>query len=253
MQLIHIADIRAPLGNDHFSWALGHAQTANADLVVCTGDIAADPRRGVYKQVAGTVSEGAVDAVFTPGEGDDRTAFFEAFGRRYRIDPPYRYLDRLVRVAGVPLLLIDSADGTLAEEQLLWLQSQLHDLHRAVVRGESCNDLLLFSHRSLLPDSDQPHTQSPITNADEIEEILSAYRAGRHRLRISLFSGGWSGRGPQHPAGLHSHGTPPFGTERGAIRLISVNAGEPLETVLVYPARASENEENKSGGDASSR
>lgn len=239
MQLIHIADISAPYGNDHLTWAFGHAQTTHTDLVVCTGTIATDPGSGVYRQVAGTVSDAGVDAVFTPGDGDVRDRFFEAFGRRYRIDPPYRYLDRLVRVAGVPLLLIDTADGTLSEEQLLWIQSQLHDLHRAVVRGESCRDLLLFSHQALLPVSDQDHLPAAITNAADVEEILSGYRAGRHRLRISIFSGGWSGRGPLHPAGLHSYGTPPFGTDRGAIRLISVNDGEPLETVLVYPARAS--------------
>lgn len=85
------------------------------------------------------------------------------------------------------MLLIDSADGALADPQLAWLEAVLDSQLRAARRGSVPRVLPVWIHHPVITGFHAYMDASyPLRNADALRELFTR---GGHDLRIILFCG----------------------------------------------------------------
>lgn len=170
-----------------------------------------------------------MDVLHTPGDRDDRGSFESRYGRRYRIDQTYRYIDRTVRFGGGVLILLDTSDRSVAPEQLLWLDSVLHDVNADVTRGIVSPIVPIFSFSSLVAsESDDPSIPS-----QELVDMLTGY--GRGPLELFIFTASAQEETQSIRGGVHHYSVPSGDT---GVRYISIQRFGPLETVVAYKRAA---------------
>jgi hypothetical protein len=224
VNILHISCIRRNR-SDHDALTLRRRiEAAKPDLVVSTGD------PGDLFAPPGIPS--CADFLVLPGPDDSRETFARRFGRRYRIDDNYPYLDRTVHVMGLAILLLDATAPGPTEEQCLWMQSQLHDLGRNAVRGQILPRILVFSYRPLLTDEPTPAERILVETAHSMNF------AGIAGNTVSVFSGD-TGAGEEsviHREGVCQYTVPSL-PENTAMRIIRIGTDASLETAVVYSNR----------------
>ena len=214
MRILQCASVIA----ESIPWVGRIASVHKPDIGVCTGtDIGAAPD---------IVDEIGIDLLFTPGDRDDRTTYEASYGRRYRIDPGYPYLDRTVYIGGTVLILLDTADGTVTTRQRLWLESVLTDTNADVVRGSVAPDVVLFTSYPVF-------SATTMRDPEALQELLLGFSCGPVRLSVCC-SEGTEG---SHTvvAGIHQYTTPR--AEIG-VRMIQIGRFQPIETVMIYRTEA---------------
>ncbi len=212
VNIVHISSV-GKIDDDKKVSIRNWIETLNPDLVISTGD-------------PGTLfSSQRSDVLVLPGSDDDRSTFASRFGRRYRIDDTYPYLDRTVHVMGLAILLVDSTSSRLAEKQLLWLRSQLHELADNAGRGNILPRFVIFSHRTLLSNPEAEQILS------EVASFLNA--SGVPGTILSVFSGKNKEESVVHRAGVRQYTVPAVNNE-SALRIIRVDTDGSLETAVVY-------------------
>ncbi len=193
------------------------------DLTVVTGGISDDVLGWYEGRSDAEKSDG--EMLFVPGGGDRRVRFERAFGRRYRLDSTgYGRLDRVVTVGGLPLLLVDTADGAPEETQLLWIRSVTDELVGAANRGISLPMILLFSHRSLDASSLNDDTSRTIR-----EITLQARRKG---VALYTFSGDERCLFSEETGGVGGHPLSPFHIDKSG-RLIEITGDGRVTTGII--------------------
>lgn len=129
--LVQGIDVRA-----NFMKALKSKSLEDMDLLVLSGDLAnEDGEPGAYKYVAEVIKELKVPCCIIPGN-HDRVEVMEKYldlkGKVHNGKCYYRY-----DIAGRSIFFLDSACGTVSDEQLVWLKEEA-----AKVKGE----ILVFMH-----------------------------------------------------------------------------------------------------------
>ena len=124
-------DVRA-----NFESALKSKSMQDLDLLVLSGDLAnEDGEEGAYKYVAELLKDYPVPVCVIPGNHDRLEVmqkYFDLEGKVRDGKCYYRY-----DIDGRSIFFLDSADGTVSSEQLIWLEQET-----AKVDGE----VLLFLH-----------------------------------------------------------------------------------------------------------
>lgn len=188
---IHLdLDQRFPHGTDtwgNFGRSCEIIRRLDPDLLVISGDIAlSDGNPRLYSEVAERCDGLARDVLYLPGNHDRRELFGDAFGRRYRLAPGRRTLDRVVRAGGYALLLIDSADGVLMPSQLGWLELVLESHSAQAAGGQIANTLPIFVHHPVITGFHRyMDAEYRLENADSVAELL----ANQPVLRPYIFCG----------------------------------------------------------------
>jgi len=161
-----------------FDWSVGAAEEADADVLLVGGDLCFRVgEEGVYRRVADRLERFPGEWFVVPGNHDDRALFGPALGRRYAQRPDYRWLDRRVFVGGLPIVLVDSADGTLADEQIAWLDWTLADHERAVGEGRAPAILPIVVHHPIITGIHRYMDGAyRLTNAERVQEVLGKGR-----------------------------------------------------------------------------
>lgn len=120
----------------NFLAAYNSESMKDLDLLVLSGDLAnEDAEPGAYSFIANLLKESKVPVCVIPGNHDDVEVmgkFFDLEGRVCDGKCYYRY-----DIGGRSIFFLDSADGTVSDKQLSWLESEA-----AKVEGE----ILLFVH-----------------------------------------------------------------------------------------------------------
>lgn len=120
----------------NFLAAYNSESMRDLDLLVLSGDLAnEDAEPGAYSFIANLLKESKVPVCVIPGNHDDVEVmgkFFDLEGRVCDGKCYYRY-----DIGGRSIFFLDSADGTVSDKQLSWLESEA-----AKVEGE----ILLFVH-----------------------------------------------------------------------------------------------------------
>jgi Icc protein len=174
---------------DNFAWALDTVATIDHDLILITGDLAL--REGsarTYRAIADNLTGRSLNALVIPGNHDDRTLFFEAFGRRYlRTGHGTSTLDASVHTGGTPIYLVDTQDGRISRMQLSWVDSRLDAHANAARRGEYSPRTLFAVHHPIICGFHRYMDQSfRLENAEDVVNVLSRY-AGE--LDITILCG----------------------------------------------------------------
>jgi hypothetical protein len=226
VKIVHISEFDS-LKTDDNPENFGWIEAIQPDVVVCTGLAGAPQLKGPPLTNA--------HILYIPGPGDKRDAFFGAFGRRYRIDLGYPYLDRLVTVGGLTLLLLDTANEALSSRQLLWLQSQLDDLVTSIERGAVLPRICVFSRTPLFSPG---RPASPDIPLNTVEAILShaAVRSASAGGSLTIFCGS-DGEDDEKDA-VGGHGvrqyTVPGLSSSSAVRIIQIESSGDMETAVMY-------------------
>ncbi|MBR2094706.1 MAG: metallophosphoesterase [Fibrobacter sp.] len=120
----------------NFLAAYNSESMRDLDLLVLSGDLAnEDAEPGAYSFIANLLKESKVPVCVIPGNHDDVEVmgkFFDLEGRVCDGKCYYRY-----DIGGRSIFFLDSADGTVSDKQLSWLESEA-----AKVEGE----IILFLH-----------------------------------------------------------------------------------------------------------
>ena len=120
----------------NFLAAYNSESMRDLDLLVLSGDLAnEDAEPGAYSFIANLLKESKVPVCVIPGNHDDVEVmgkFFDLEGRVCDGKCYYRY-----DIGGRFIFFLDSADGTVSDKQLSWLESEA-----AKVEGE----IILFLH-----------------------------------------------------------------------------------------------------------
>lgn len=120
----------------NFLAAYNSESMKDLDLLVLSGDLAnEDAEPGAYSFIANLLKESKVPVCVIPGNHDDVEVmgkFFDLEGRVCDGKCYYRY-----DIGGRSIFFLDSADGTVSDKQLSWLESEA-----AKVEGE----IILFLH-----------------------------------------------------------------------------------------------------------
>jgi Icc protein len=233
---------------DNARWALREAQDREPDLIVLTGDLAFwMGTHETYREVAALLDGISSDYLVLPGNHDDRSLFSDVFGRRYRTTPDHPWLDRQVNLAGIPMILLDSADGTIAEGQLAWLEVVIAEYARAAGRGEAASRIILWTHHPILTGFHRyMDREYPLVNATEVYDGLLAAIA-TDRLEVTIFCGHYHTENAQQRGPISQYCTPstylqidPRAEEfrvahrTPGIRLVDIGGGGTIATSVVY-------------------
>lgn len=144
--------------SDRFRRALSHAtsgRSRRADVVVLTGDVAAQGRPDQYAEAARLIAASPVPVLAVPGNHDHRIAFRD--GLLGGLPGPGGFtgggvtgggaepLHRVERVAGAAFVLLDSTapgrdGGALDQASLTWLATQLDALEPDAADGTDGSD-----------------------------------------------------------------------------------------------------------------
>ncbi len=120
----------------NFLAAYNSESMKDLDLLVLSGDLAnEDAEPGAYSFIANLLKESKVPVCVIPGNHDDVEVmgkFFDLEGRVCDGKCYYRY-----DIGGRSIFFLDSADGTVSDKQLSWLESEA-----AKVEGK----IILFLH-----------------------------------------------------------------------------------------------------------
>ena len=120
----------------NFLAAYNSESMKDLDLLVLSGDLAnEDAEPGAYSYIANLLKESNVPVCIIPGNHDNvevMEKFFDLEGKVHDAECYYRY-----DIDGRTLFFLDSANGTVSEKQLSWLESEA-----SKVEGE----ILLFLH-----------------------------------------------------------------------------------------------------------
>jgi hypothetical protein len=188
-----------------------------------------EPDIGVYTgmgedALAEIIERIGIDLLVTPGVRDDRATFESLFGRRYRIDQEYPFIDRTVHIGGLVLILLDTSDEDVTPQQRMWLESVLADLNIDIVRGVIAPDVIIFSYVSIFSnESKNREGEKPL------RELLLAYSRGP--MRLTVFSGEGNEESHTVIGGIHQYTTPPADT---GVRMIQIDRFQPIESVVIY-------------------
>lgn len=257
MRIVQITDLHMdpaeprPNGVDvreHAEWALGEAMRQEPDLVVVTGDLAfwmGTP--DTYQNVARLLDGITADYLLLPGNHDDRSLFASAFGRRYRTSPDYPWLDRQVNAAGIPMVILDSADGVIHDRQLAWLEVVLAEYALAARRGETPRHILLWTHHPVLTGFHRYMDENyPLRNAADVRDAMLA-AVGPDNLDVSIFCGHYHTEDSRREGPLSQYCTPStylqidrdaaeFRIDHStpAVRLVELGGAGEMTTTVVY-------------------
>ena len=119
----------------NFLTAYNSETMKDLDLLVISGDLADDFKPGAYSYIANVLKDCKVPVCVIPGNHDNievMQKYFDLEGKIHNGKCYYRY-----DIDGHSIFYLDSADGTVSSEQLLWLEQET-----AKVDGE----VLLFLH-----------------------------------------------------------------------------------------------------------
>ena len=107
----------------NFLAAYNSESMRDLDLLVLSGDLAnEDAEPGAYSFIANLLKESKVPVCVIPGNHDDVEVmgkFFDLEGRVCDGKCYYRY-----DIGGRSIFFLDSADGTVSDKQLSWLESE---------------------------------------------------------------------------------------------------------------------------------
>lgn len=116
--LVQGIDVRA-----NFTKALNSGSMSDIDLLVLAGDLANENGEpGAYRYVAEQIKDLKVPVCIIPGNHDDLSVmakFFDLEGKIHGEKCYYRF-----DFMGHPLFFLDSACGTVSEDQLQWLRQE---------------------------------------------------------------------------------------------------------------------------------
>lgn len=160
MRIAHITDphlsVATPRPYDvdtwaAFEWSVQTAEEAGAAFLALGGDICfRDPEPDVYERVADRLRSFSGEWGLVPGNHDDRALIGTAMGRRYQRSSRYPWLDGRATVAGSPMLLLDTSDGTVDARQIAWLQWALTDHRRAAEAGRAAPVVPIIVHHPVV-------------------------------------------------------------------------------------------------------
>ncbi len=247
---LHV-DVKEPRPRDipvweHLEWALRSVAETGANAVLVTGDLAfRHGTRETYSELALWLDRLPCDYLVMPGNHDDRSVFADIFGRRYRTTDSAPFIDRHVDIGGVPMVMLDTGDGEVTVQQLLWLDSVLSSCAAAARTGQRTRYLTVWCHHPILTGFHRyMDANYPLAGAAEAKTILDAYA---HDLDISIFCGHYHWESHLVRGGIHQYCTPslymqidptsetflphPIGP---GYRVVEICPGDPLETAVVY-------------------
>jgi len=144
---------------------------ADLDLLVLSGDLAnenAEP--GAYSYIANLLKDCKVPVCIIPGNHDDikvMEKFFDLKGKVHNGKCYYRY-----DIDGRSIFFLDSANGTVSSEQLLWLEQET-----SKVDGEV---LLFVHHPPCLCGHKFMDLRYSMKNIDEVQSTLSRIKNLKH-------------------------------------------------------------------------
>ncbi|MBP5768947.1 MAG: metallophosphoesterase [Fibrobacter sp.] len=155
----------------NFLAAYNSESMKDLDLLVLSGDLAnEDAEPGAYSFIANLLKGSKVPVCVIPGNHDDVKVmgkFFDLEGRVCDGKCYYRY-----DIGGRSIFFLDSADGTVSDKQLSWLESEA-----AKVEGE----IILFLHH---PPCYCGHKfmdmKYSMKNIDEVQTALARIKNLKH-------------------------------------------------------------------------
>ena len=141
------------------------------DLLVISGDLANDHAEpGAYSYLAEILKDSKVPVCVIPGNHDDLSVmgkFFDLNGKVHNGKCYYRY-----DIAGRSIFFLDSADGTVSKDQLLWLEKEA---------SKTSGEILLFLHH---PPCKCEHKfmdlRYSMKNMEEVQATLSKIENLKH-------------------------------------------------------------------------
>lgn len=209
------------------SWVRGVICSHSPNIGVCSGTS--------IGAASGIAEENGIDLLYIPGGRDDRKTFEASYGRRYRIDAGYPYLDRTVHIGGTVLIFLDTADRIVVPQQRMWLESVLTDTNIGVVRGSIAPNVVVFSSFPVFtPQRESPQSDHTIRDPEPLQELLLGFSRGP--LRLSVFCSEEKEESHTVVGGIHQYGTPPAET---GVRMIQIDRFLPIESVMMYQTEES--------------
>ena len=217
-----------------------------AHAVFVTGDLAFRyGTRETYAELVLWLDRLPCDYLVMPGNHDDRSLFADIFGRRYRTTGAAPLIDRHVDVGGIPMVMLDTGDGAVTAEQLLWLDSVLASRAAAARKARGPRHLAIWCHHPILTGFHRyMDTNYPLIGAAEAQTVLDSYTAD---LDISIFCGHYHWESHLVRGGIHQYCTPSLHIQIDPVsetflphssvpgyRVVEICSGAPVETAVVY-------------------
>ena len=194
VRIVQISDIHAELSPaqedkwKRLEWAIHVADNAGAQAIIVTGDLAAQEGSiAVYRRIKRYLDTARCDVLVQPGNHDDRTLFATVWGRRYQLDPLYPTLDRRIDVGGERMVLLDTSDGRVTDQQVAWLDVVCATHAASAIRAGVAPRFVIWSHHPVIGGFHRyMDANYPLEGRDKVLSILSRYAQG---LEIAIFSG----------------------------------------------------------------